>query len=87
MASCSDEQVAVEKVLRPIQYQQVVFSGGESTRIISGTSKSDLVNKLSFRSIGILTELNMKLGQKIEKGQLLAKLDNIQAQLNYENSI
>ncbi len=87
MASCSEEPVAVEKILRPVQYQQVVYSGAESTRVISGTSQSDLVNKLSFRSNGILSELNMKLGQKVEQGQLLAKLDNIQAQLNYENSI
>ncbi len=87
MASCSEEQAVTEKILRPVQYQQVVLSGGESTRVISGTSKSDLVNKLSFRSNGILSELNMKLGQKVKQGQLLAKLDNIQAQLNYENSI
>ncbi len=87
VAACSEEPVVEEKILRPVQYQQVVYSGSESTRIISGTSQSDLVNKLSFRSSGILSELNMKLGQKVEKGQLLAKLDNIQAQLNYENSI
>ncbi len=87
VAACSEEPLNEEKVLRPVQYQQVTFSGGDNTRVISGTSVSDLVNKLSFRSNGILTELNMKLGQKVEQGQLLAKLDNIQAQLNYENSI
>jgi RND family efflux transporter MFP subunit len=87
VVACSDQAITEEKILRPVQYQKVVYSDGESTRVISGTSVSDLVNKLSFRSNGILSELNMKLGQNVTKGQLLAKLDNIQAQLNYENSI
>jgi multidrug efflux system membrane fusion protein len=31
--------------------------------------------------------LNIKLGQTVSKGDLLAKLDNVQARLSYENSI
>ncbi len=87
LAACGEEAVIEEKVIRPVLYQEVTFANGSKERTISGTSKSDQVIKLSFRSNGILSELNMNLGQKVKKGDLLGKLDNIQAQLNYENSI
>ncbi|MFC3194188.1 efflux RND transporter periplasmic adaptor subunit [Marinicella sediminis] len=87
LSGCESEPVDAEPVLRPVMYQQVKISGGERERTFSGTSQSDQVIKLSFRSSGILSELNMTLGQKVTQGALLAKLDNIQAQLNYENSI
>ena len=87
LTACGEEPVKEEPVIRPVLYQQVNFAGGGKQRTISGTSKSDQVIKLSFRSNGILSELNMTLGQKVAQGDLLGKLDNIQAQLNYENSI
>jgi len=87
LAGCESEPEPVETIIRPVLYHQVTVSGGLQQRTFSGTSQSDQVIKLSFRSSGILSELNMTLGQKVEQGALLAKLDNIQAQLNYENSI
>ncbi|WP_223789294.1 efflux RND transporter periplasmic adaptor subunit [Marinicella meishanensis] len=87
LTACGEEPIKEEPVIRPVLYQQVNFAGGDKQRTISGTSISDQVIKLSFRSNGILSELNMTLGQKVAKGDLLGKLDNIQAQLNYENSI
>jgi len=87
LVSCGEEEVAEEKMVRPVKYHKVEFSGGDKVRVFSGTSKTDQVIKLSFRSSGVLSELNVKLGQKVSKGDLLAKLDNVQARLNYENSI
>jgi RND family efflux transporter MFP subunit len=87
LVSCGEEKPEEKKLIRPVKYHQVVFSGGDKVRVFSGTSKTDQVVKLSFRSTGVLTELNIKLGQRVSKGDLLAKLDNVQARLNYENSI
>ncbi len=87
LVSCGEEEVSEEKLVRPVKYHKVEFSGGDKVRVFSGTSKTDQVVKLSFRSNGVLSELNIKLGQKVNKGDLLAKLDNVQARLNYENSI
>lgn len=87
LTACGQEEDTTEKTLRPVLYQTVERAVSKTTRVISGTSESKQVNKLSFRSGGILTELNMQLGEKVEQGQLLAKLDNVQAQLNYENAI
>lgn len=85
--SCSEETKPVEKFVRPVKYQSVSYSGGEKIRSFSGTAKTDKIVNLSFRSSGILSVLNMKLGQKVKKGQLLAKLDNVQARLSYEQAI
>lgn len=87
LMSCGEEKAEEKKLIRPVKYHQVGFSGGDKVRVFSGTSKTDQVVKLSFRSMGVLSELNIKLGQKVNKGDLLAKLDNVQARLNYENSI
>lgn len=87
LTACGEEQKKVEKFVRPVKYQEVGFLGGEKIRSFSGTSRTDEIINLSFRSGGILTMFDIKLGQKVSKGQLLAKLDNVQSRLNYENAV
>ena len=84
--SCKEEKVK-EEILRPIKYTEVSFLGGDKARIFSGTAKTEKIINLSFRNTGIITLLDMKLGQQVKKGQLLAKLDNVQSRLNYESAI
>lgn len=86
-AACEEEQKAEKAPLRPVSYQEVGFLGGEATRTFSGTANTDKVINLSFRSTGIITEFNLKIGQSVKKRQLLAKLDNVQSRLSYENSL
>lgn len=85
--SCGEEAKKEEKTIRPVKFQKVGFLGGENARTFSGTARTDKIIKLSFRSSGIITVLDLKLGQKVRKGELLAKLDNVQARLAYEQSI
>lgn len=85
--SCGEKQQQEEAVYRPVNYQVVSYIGSDKTRTFSGTSKTDEIVNLSFRNGGIVTFFEINLGQNVEKGQLLAKLDNVQARLNYENSI
>lgn len=85
--SCNNDKKEEVKVIRPISYQVVDYLGEERARTFSGTSKTDKVVNLSFRSGGIVTLFNVKIGQIVEEGQLLAKLDNVQSRLNYENSL
>lgn len=60
---------------RPIQQTAVVR--GDLTTNISGSGKIALVTdaKLSFGSAGKLEILNVKEGDKVTKGEVLAKLD------------
>lgn len=85
--SCSEEKPPEEKFLRPLKYQEVGYSGNQKFRSFSGTAQTDKVINLSFRNTGIITQFNIKLGQKVRKGQLLAKLDNVQSRLAYEQTV
>jgi multidrug efflux system membrane fusion protein len=87
ISSCGKEKQAEEVSLRPVAYQEVKFVGGEAIRTFSGTARTDKTINLSFRNNGIITQFNLKLGQRVKKGQLLAKLDNVQSRLSYENAI
>ncbi|PWK17940.1 multidrug efflux system membrane fusion protein [Xanthomarina spongicola] len=87
LLNCGKKEEAPEVVLRPVKYVEVSYLGGDVIREFSGTAKTEKIINLSFRNTGIITELNMKLGQEVKKGDLLAKLDNVQARLNYESSI
>jgi multidrug efflux system membrane fusion protein len=87
MVSCKDKEAPQEKLVRPVKYEEVTYLGGDKSRVFSGTAKTEKIINLSFRSSGIITMLDMKLGQKVKKGQLLGKLDNVSARLNYESAI
>ncbi len=85
--SCNSKKETPEKIIRPVKYTEVKYLGGEKIRNFSGAAKTEKIINLSFRNSGIITELNMTLGQQVKKGQLLAKLDNVQSRLNYESAL
>jgi RND family efflux transporter MFP subunit len=85
--SCGEEKKETKKIKRPVKYETVGFLGGEKIRTFSGTAQTDKIITLSFRSSGILTFLDIKVGQSVKKGQLLAKLDNVQSRLSYESAV
>ncbi|WP_411030667.1 efflux RND transporter periplasmic adaptor subunit [Spongiimicrobium sp. 3-5] len=85
--SCGENNKEEKKIVRPVSYQEIGYLGSENTRTFSGTSKTDEVVNLTFRSGGIITAFDIKLGQKVKKGQQLSRLDNVQSRLNYENAI
>ncbi len=84
---CNEKTVKEKIPVRPVKYAEVAYLGGETTRQFSGTAKTEKVINLSFRSSGIITKFNLKLGQKVRKNQLLGTLDNVSARLSYESSI
>jgi multidrug efflux system membrane fusion protein len=87
LISCGEKEVQEEVVLRPVKYSEVSYLGGEKSRQFSGTAQTNKIVNLSFRSSGIITKLDMNLGQDVKKGQLLGALDNVSARLSYESSI
>lgn len=87
MISCSEKKEEAEKFVRPVKYEEVGYLGGGKIRTFSGTAQTDKIINLSFRSSGILTQFDVKLGQTVKKGQLLGKLDNVQSRLSYEQAI
>ncbi len=86
-SSCKEEEKKKVEVLRPVNYQVVGTSDAQKIRSFSGVAKAGDEIELSFRSTGIITELNVTVGQKVKKGDRISKLDNVQANLAYEQSV
>ncbi|AZQ64945.1 efflux RND transporter periplasmic adaptor subunit [Flammeovirga pectinis] len=85
--SCSKVQIESKKEYRKVRYLKIENTKLVDERAYSGYAIPSLEMELSFRSNGTIIEKNVKVGQKVTEGDLLMKLDNIQAQLSYEQSL
>ena len=85
--SCTDETQEAQEIIRPVRYQQVAFLDREQTRKFSGVSQAGTKAKLSFRVGGVVERVNIKVGQVVKEGVLIASLDDSDARLNYEKAL
>ena len=86
-SSCKKQEEKKEEVLRPVKYQIAGTSSGERIRTFSGVAKAADEVALSFRAEGIITQVNVSVGDKVKKGDLIARLDNVEARLALEKSV
>ena len=84
---CSKKESEKEEVLRPINFIYVGTDAGAQTRSFNGTAKAGNEIELSFRESGIIQQINVKKGQRVKKGDLIATLDNLEANLNFERAV
>ena len=87
VSSCKEEEKKKEEVLRPVTFQVVGTSNAQKIRSFSGTAKASDAIGLSFRSGGVITKVNHWKGAKVKKGDVIARLDNVEANLAYQQSI
>ena len=85
--SCGKDEKKDKKIIRPVKYQEIKLKTSGKSLTFSGTARTDKVINLSFRTSGIVTEHNLKIGQEVKKSDLLAKLDNVQSRLSYERAV
>jgi RND family efflux transporter MFP subunit len=74
LTSCGKEEEQPE-IIRPVRYIEVYSTGGTRVRTFSGVARSGLESKLSFRVPGIIQHTAVALGDKVERGDLIARLD------------
>ncbi|OUS02843.1 efflux transporter periplasmic adaptor subunit [Flavobacteriales bacterium 33_180_T64] len=86
ITSCKETVVEKEVILKPVKYQVVGTSNRQQIRTFSGNVRAGDEIELSFRANGIITVLNVKVGQQVKKGDVLARLDNVQANLAFEQA-
>ncbi|MGI9571263.1 MAG: efflux RND transporter periplasmic adaptor subunit, partial [Desulfobulbia bacterium] len=84
---CSTPEAEKEEVLRPINFIKLGNDSGAETRAFNGTATAGNQIELSFRESGIIQKTNVSTGQRVKKGDLIATLDNIEANLNFQRSI
>lgn len=75
LTACSEQAAEPEERLRPVRYVEVDDSNVFRDRSFSGTSKSSLESRLSFKVPGTLVQLPVQIGQRLERGDLIAALD------------
>ena len=71
---CRKKEEAPE-VVRSIKWIKVAETSTKQVRMISGTTKPVDQTALSFAVGGTVEEVKVKLGEDVEKGQVLAELD------------
>jgi len=77
LAGCGKEEAPVEsKAPRPVKTIVLADSGGSAVRQYPGRVRAASRADLSFEVAGKLLELPVKEGQVIEKGELVARLDD-----------
>lgn len=75
LSSCEKEKAEIKEVIRTVRYKQVFSTGGERVRSFSGVAQSGLEAKLSFKVSGTVSNVSVKVGEKVKSGQLIAEID------------
>lgn len=83
--ACGDKpNQHVDEIIRPVKYVRVSLTGGIQQKTFTGVSESGSQTNLSFRRNGLITKINVKIGDRVRKGQMLGQLDNKDIDLAYE---
>ena len=83
---CSTPEPEKQEALRPINYISLGSDAGAQKRSFNGTAEAGNQIELSFRESGIILQTNVSTGEKVKKGDLIARLDNVEARLNFQRS-
>lgn len=83
---CGGEKQEIAQSIKPVKYQKIARAGGSFGRTFSGTAKAGVETQLSFRVSGIVNSVQVKIGQKVSRGDLIANLDPSDYLLSYEES-
>jgi len=86
MAGCGAKKEITKVVIRPVMYQKVVPAGALQLRTFSGTAISGTETSLSFRVGGNIRSLNVKVGQEVFRNTVIARLDDADYELQYEQA-
>ena len=73
--ACGEEEVT-EEIIRPIRYMEITTGEGGSLRVFTGTAKTGIESKLSFKVAGTIKNINVKVGNVVNKGDVIAELDD-----------
>ena len=73
--TCGDEEQIEEKI-RPVRYMEVTTGGSGSMRVFTGTAKTGIESKLSFKVGGTIKKIHVNVGDFVNKGSVIAEIDD-----------
>lgn len=83
---CRQPEPISQKVVRPVHYETIHATKPLRSRILSGVARPRLESQLSFRVPGIVDLVNVKVGDRVRAGQLIARLDPVDYELQVEEA-
>ncbi len=86
LIGCRAPEAEMEEVIRPVRHLVAEPTSASRARIYSGTSKSALESRLSFKVSGTVEALPISIGDQLEKGRLIARLDDSLLELQAQQS-
>ncbi|MGL5190379.1 MAG: efflux RND transporter periplasmic adaptor subunit, partial [Cetobacterium sp.] len=73
--------------IKSVVYEKVEKKEYDVKRTYSGTVNTEALSNLSFRVSGTINNRIAQLGDTVKQGQILATLDPIEYQLNYQQAV
>ena len=86
LVSCDKQEEVIEIPLRSVKHQTITYSSGKLVKTFSGVTKAELEANLSFRVSGRVDNIPVNVGDKLKKGQLVARLDGKDYAVLYEQA-
>ena len=86
LAACGKEAAPPEPQLRPVRYQKVTVGDIDSSRTLVGVARMGTEADLSFRVPGTVEAVEVSLGHRVSKGQVLARLDPVDYELQVQEA-
>lgn len=83
---CKQKEPEPTPVIRPVLTRQVFSTGGSRTRTFPGIAQAERESRLSFRIPGKIQRLEVKVGDNVRPGQLIAALDPEDYRLQVEET-
>jgi len=80
------EEVVPETRVRAVRFGEVFTDDGSTSQSYTGVATAAGETPLSFRVNGTVRELRVKLGDRVKRGQLIAKLDPTDMQVQSSQS-
>ncbi len=76
LGACGNQQEETTPELRTVRYAQAMVAGHQRTRIFPGTARAASEQDLAFRVSGTVTSVDVDVGSRVQKGQVLIRLDS-----------
>src|SRR5262244_4583740 len=87
LAACDNQaQSATAKAERPVQVQRVAFQAGDASREFVGVVRARYETDLGFRVAGKIVARLVNVGDRVQAGDVVARLDPRDLQLQVESA-
>lgn len=85
-ASCAEPPPIPEPTIRPVRTAEVYATGGGRARAFSGVARAGVESTLSFRVPGAIADLPVRVGDRVQAGELIARLDAVDFELQVKET-